>query len=361
MENTTRITRHDYGLIAVWAALLLICYAVVGTLGAKTLRGYKEESAGKRRAFLATTADGRPAGDPAVAGGPVPVSVGIYVNKIADFQLRDASWSADFDVWFRWTGDGIAPGETFQVVDAQVDARERTASSTQGNRHYERYHIQARIEKVFDPTRYPFASEGLGIQVENTGPAAAVRYVTDDESARVDPEGLPPVLRLVKTLAAVRIEHPHSEGNDFSSESEFGRARFMMLMLVSPIGSPKYLMMFQALFASVLVAALVFFIKPTHVDPRFGLGVGAFFAVVGNNIAVASQLPSVDRVTLVSLINGIGLMTVFLTIVQSTISLYLYDSLGRESLSRVFDKVSLVVILVCFIIINVVLPRTAAM
>jgi hypothetical protein len=53
--------------------------------------------------------------------------------------------------------------------------------------------------------------------------------------------------------------------------------------------------MFQALFASVAIALIVFFIKPIHVDPRFGLGVGAFFAAVGNNIFVGSMLPPAHR------------------------------------------------------------------
>jgi hypothetical protein len=58
-------------------------------------------------------------------------------------------------------------------------------------------------------------------------------------------------------------------------------------------------------------------------------------------------------------VNAIGLATIFLTIVQSTISLYLYDHLGREALSRLFDRVSLYVFAILAIAINLVIPITA--
>jgi hypothetical protein len=117
--------------------------------------------------------------------------------------------------------------------------------------------------------------------------------------------------------------------------------------------------MFQALFASVAIALIVFFIKPIHVDPRFGLGVGAFFAAVGNNIFVGSMLPPAEGIALTGMVNAIGLATIFLTLVQSTISLYILDTMGQEKLRRFFDKVSFVVFLIGYAVINLMLPLAA--
>ena len=60
------------------------------------------------------------------------------------------------------------------------------------------------------------------------------------------------------------------------------------------------------------------------------------------------------------MLNMVGLATIFLTLVQSTISLYLYDTLGLEKLSRFFDKVSFVVFLAGFAAINLALPLAAS-
>jgi len=117
--------------------------------------------------------------------------------------------------------------------------------------------------------------------------------------------------------------------------------------------------MFQALFASVAIAFIVFFIKPIHVDPRFGLGVGAAFAAVGNNIFVGTMLPPAEGITLIAMVNAIGLATIFLTLVQSAISLYVLDTLGKERLRVFFDMVSFIVFLIGYAVVNLMLPLAA--
>jgi hypothetical protein len=106
-------------------------------------------------------------------------------------------------------------------------------------------------------------------------------------------------------------------------------------------------------------ALVVFCIKPTHVDPRFGLGVGALFAAIANSYIAATMLPETGTFTMIDMVNGIGLAAIFLTLVQSAISLYLYDNLGREALSRLFDRVSFYVFTVMTIAINLVIPISA--
>ena len=73
---------------------------------------------------------------------------------------------------------------------------------------------------------------------------------------------------------------------------------------------------------------IFFFIKPIHVDPRFGLSVGAFFAAFGNNIFIGTLPPQSDRIMLAQIVNSISLGTIFLTLVQSAIALYILDIPG---------------------------------
>jgi len=56
----------------------------------------------------------------------------------------------------------------------------------------------------------------------------------------------------------------------------------------------------------------------------------------------------------------LGLATIFLTLVQSTISLYQYDTMGLEKLSRLFDRVSFTVFLVGYVAVNIALPLAAS-
>ncbi len=86
---------------------------------------------------------------------------------------------------------------------------------------------------------------------------------------------------------------------------------------------------------------------------------GGFFASVGNNIFVASILPHADRLTLADMINTVSLFTIFLILVQSVISLYIFDTMGRERLSRFFDRVSFAVFLIGYVAVNLALPLAA--
>jgi len=366
MDRATSITRREYGFVALWLVAILAFYAIICSFGVSRLYRYGVETKRERAAWLESATKVRPgeARDQFAAAGvkPVDVEVGILVNKAADFQLREAYWNADFDIWFRWAGDEVDPGETFRVMDGDIDAREKLDSETRGTLHYERYHVRARIWKIFDPARYPFASEALGIQVEDHG-KVAVQYVTNEGSSQISRDALPPVLRLIRSAGLVlqQPERPPWTGASLDGGSSLPRPRFVFAMLVAPIVGASYVTMFQGLFASVMIAFLVFFIKPTHVDPRFGLGVGAFFAAVGSNIAISGILPRMDRASLIGMVIGVGVMTIFLTLVQSTLSLYIYDSLGRERLSRFFDAVSFGVMFACYAIVNIILPRAAMM
>src|SRR5204863_7634195 len=117
----------------------------------------------------------------------------------------------------------------------------------------------------------------------------------------------------------------------------------------------RYIKMFQALFVACAIALLALFIKPTDVDPRFGLGVGALFAGVANSYITNSLIPDTGTMTLADVVNGIGIAVILLSLVESTISLYLFDRQGDERLSQQFDRLSFWIFLIGDIALNAAL------
>src|SRR5262249_58546916 len=101
------------------------------------------------------------------------------------------------------------------------------------------------------------------------------------------------------------------------------------MMLDRPDGG-LFVKMFQALFVACAIALLAMFIKPTHVDPRFGLGVGALFAAVANSYITSSLVPDTGAQTLADIVNGIGIVIILVSLVESTISLHMLDRLESE-------------------------------
>ena len=360
------ITRRGYRFVILWAVGILLLYGVGGYLSVRTLQGYKAETEKFRQAWIEskTTDVDAQAPDIRIPPGakPIEVVVGIYINRIGEFSIKEGSWTADFDIWFRWTGDGVKPGENFQVVNGQIDLREKKKRYIRGQEQYERYRVKARLTKYFDPSRFPFSDEALTIQLEDDiRGVETLRYVADEPGSGINRLGIPQNLKIAKSLVTVKLHNYESGRGDprLPAGAEDVHTRFIFAMLGSPPSSGLFGMMFQALFASAAIAFIAFFIKPIHVDPRFGLGVGAFFAAIGNNIFVGTILPQAERVTLAGMVNGIGLVTIFLTLVQSAISLYILDTMGREMLRRFFDKVSFAVFLIGYAVVNLMLVFAA--
>jgi len=120
-----------------------------------------------------------------------------------------------------------------------------------------------------------------------------------------------------------------------------------------------YFKLFLALFVSVLIAISVFFIKPTDVDPRFGLGVGALFAASATAYVISSALPPSGGMVLADLVNALGILIIFLTVMESILSLYLYDIKDKPALSRYLDRVMFIVFLTGFLAVNIAIPVAA--
>jgi hypothetical protein len=360
------ITRRAYFFVALWAAGILLLYAISGFFGVRTLLSYKAETEKFRQAWIESkTADpGAKVPEMRILPGakPVDVLVGIYINSIGEISLKESIWTADFDIWFRWTGDEVRPGNNFEVVNGQIDQRDKKEAYVTGQEHYERYRVKARLTKFFDASRFPFSDQGLTIQMEDsTHGAERLRYIGDEQESGINRLGVLQSLKITKSLMTVKLHSYGSRRGDprLSPNTADVHSRFIYAMLVSPPSTALYMKMFQALFASIAIAFIVFFIKPIHVDPRFGLSVGAVFAAVGNNIFVGTMLPPAEGITLIGMVNAIGLATIFLTLVQSTISLYVLDTLGKERLRVFFDMVSFVVFLVGYAAVNLMLPLAA--
>ncbi len=359
------ITRSGYWLIVIWAAAILILYIAVAFLGASRLREYGARANNRLQTFLAAATDETPAAQPSPdtsTPAPVAVYIGAYFNQLQDLSLAGSSWKVDFDIWFRWHGETVDPGERFQIINGAIESKEKRESCVQGGERYERYRVLARIVTHFDMSRMPFGGGALGIQIEDGRDGAdRLRYVADGSDIGINPGAAAPGWRIGKAKGYVtNYRYPSRFGDPRLAEGTSDvRSRYTFGFWGASSGWGTYTKLFQTLFLAVAIALIAFFIKPIHVDPRFGLGIGAVFAAVGNNIFAGFSLLGGEGITLAQMVNAVGLITIFLTIIQSAVSLWIFDSMGRERLSRVFDRVCFAAFLVGYLAVNLALPLAA--
>ena len=97
---------------------------------------------------------------------------------------------------------------------------------------------------------------------------------------------------------------------------------------------------FLALFISVAIAFLSFVLKPSETDPRFGVGLAAIFGAVSSEIVMTSNLPDMPYLTLGDKIHLFSLFVIFLSLLQSCLTLRLFRQ-GNSALAARLDKISL--------------------
>jgi len=360
--------KHSSSILMLWLMLLITFYGMAGYLASSDL--YEDKIASETRHMERIDPDkteqGKTAPDYQHLNGEQDnsqkVIVGMYVDRIETISTKETLWTVDFYLWFKWSGNEIQPGESFHVVDGEVLSKELVRSSSDGDNNYELYRVAARITKAFNITRYPLDNHQLTIRVEESDHQwKTLQYVPDFKetaySSRVKVPGY-----TVHSSDLVNKPHAYksSRGDPLAPEAE--KAVYTQLTYALGIERPDwglYFKMFQGLFASVGIAFLAFLLAPAA-DDRVGLGVGAFFAAMANTYINLAELPGVGRVTLTDMVNGIGMVTILLTIFATIISTHIAETKGDVKRARAFDRLSLLLFIIGFVGVNVTIVLSAA-
>ncbi|HYE63227.1 MAG TPA: hypothetical protein VD997_14625 [Phycisphaerales bacterium] len=292
------------------------------------------------------------------------VTVGMYVVQLDDPSLKDRQFTAVFWLWFRWKGDkDLNPLKKFEVVGGQVEGleNEETVVGGEGGVHYQCAKVRARITQEFDVTRFPIDDHTLEISVEETSDGIEViRYVPDARNSKLQ-ESIALAGWRIGTTAAVVATHNYASTFGDPAQPEDGKSSYARFTLQVPVDRPGIgypIKMFWSLYLSVFVAILAFNIKPIDLDPRFGLGVGAVFAAMASAYVISSSLPDGNQVTLADKVVMIAIGFIVTSIIQSIISLRLFQA-GKEAACARLDRLSFFVFTLAYAGINVWLLRAA--
>jgi hypothetical protein len=74
------------------------------------------------------------------------------------------------------------------------------------------------------------------------------------------------------------------------------------------------------------------------------------FAAAANSYLTGTYVPVTNEFSLADIINLLGIGTILVSLTESTISLWIYESLGDPALSRRLDRVSVRTIFIGFVV-----------
>jgi hypothetical protein len=281
--------------------------------------------------------DGEAAGDDAATEEAQVVHVGVYVNQVPSIRLKENEYSVDFWVWFRWKSDAINPMDSFELVNGRIDSKDEPYRAELPDGHYATTRVTATITKFWDVSRFPLDNHTLDIAIEDgDNEEFKLKYVADEQNSGTSPEVQVPGWERRPGKAGVAPHRYQTNYGDTSlpTNSESVYSRFVYRIPLERAGYGFFLKLFFGLFVATAISFMAFYIKPTDVDPRFGLGIGAIFAAVASEYVITSSLPDTNVMTMADKLHILAFVFIFLSIAESTYSLYLYSSDDEAKVKR---------------------------
>lgn len=234
-----------------------------------------------------------------------------------------------------------------------------TIDST-GDEIYMLMKLQCVMKDSWSIENFPFDKQRLWFSVENSQyDATSLLFVTDTVGKNFDPRfvlrgwqidsfTLSTGIKAYETgFGDPKLETPHM---DYSS--------FRIKVSLHRDATDLFWKMFLGMYAAFLISFICFFIHADNIDSRFGLSVGALFAVIGNKYVVESSKPEATSFTLVDALHGVTLLFIFAVVTTSVYALKLAKANKLKQANR-FDLITGFIFLILYLLINAYLISQA--
>ena len=280
---------------------------------------------------------------------PAQVVVGSYVTKVQDVSFKDNKYALDFYLWFRWKAEGALadykPIESFELINGKIENKSSVVEKKIGDLNYASVRVSATISETWDLKQFPFDSHRLQVHLEDSAHGTDdLVFVPDTKNSRLGDELNLAGWVLADYKGTVTNKVYQSNYGDTSlpsdARSEYSRYSLSMDMDRTTFGTAWKLL--STVLAATAVAFVAFMVKPSDLDPRFGLGVGALFAVAASAFVVSSSVPDSGVMTIADEVHMVAIGFIFLSLLQSAFALK-WEVSGREADAVKLDHWSLIV------------------
>jgi Neurotransmitter-gated ion-channel transmembrane region len=246
---------------------------------------------------------------PAAPTGPQEVTVGVYINDIQQLDLQTHSYAMDFYVWLRWKNPDANPAATLEYMNPfqlwghiATPIYEAPQDLPDGSK-YTAIRYQGQFNSKLPLEKYPFDSQSLIIEFEDSSVGAAKQFFVPDVNAiTLNPEMTLPGYILGKpTLTIASKPYPTNFGDTRLTELE----PYSRVTVSVPVHRPAITYAIKIILPIFLVAAcaaLVFYIHPSFVEGRIGMGITALLTLVALQLTTNSQLPEVDYLMMIDML-----------------------------------------------------------
>lgn len=284
---------------------------------------------------------------------PDTVKVGVYIVSIHNVDFKQKEFTANFWIWLKYKRRDFNFYENLEVPQAKTVEKSFYTIDSSGDVISMQMKLQCVMKDSWKIDKFPFDRQTLRLSIENSQfDSRSLVFVADTVGQHYDPRFTLRGWSIDSCIINTGIKAYETSFGDESLDTphvEYSAFRVRLSILRDAEG--LFWKMFLGMYISFLIAFICFFIHADSMDSRFGLSVGALFAVVGNKYIIDSSLPESTTFTLVDTLHGLTLFCIFIVITSTVYSLSLIKK-GKYKQSIRFDMIMAAIMLILYVFLN---------
>jgi hypothetical protein len=288
------------------------------------------------------------------AAPPDTVKTGIYITSIHDIDFKQKEYTITFWLWLKYKNKDFDFMSNLEVPHAKTVSRFFATADSSNDQMYLLMKMQCVMKDTWRIRNFPFDRQKLRLSLENSQfDSQSLVFVPDTTGKNYDPRF---------TLSQWKIDSCNITSGINKYETAFGDpsvaiphteySSYKVVVNISRNASGLFWKMFLGMYIAFLIAYVCFYIHTDAVDSRFGLSVGALFAVIGNKYIIDSSLPETTSFTLVDTLHGLTLFFILTIVAATAYSLKLVKA-GKVINAQKFDMIIAQVVLVIYVLLNI--------
>ncbi len=285
--------------------------------------------------------------------GPEQVKTGIYITSIHNIDFKQKEYAIDLWLWLRYKNRKFDFLQNLEIPQAKTVNKYFSTIDTSGDKVYLLMKLQCVMKDEWRIENFPFDRQNLRFAIENSQfDSQALVFVPDTFGKHFDERFTLRKWHIdsIKIASGIKVyETGFGDSTIQTPRSAYSTYKVRLVLTRAAMG--LFWKMFLGMYLSFLIAFMCFYIHTDSIDSRFGLSVGALFAVVGNKYIIDSALPESTTFTLVDTLHGITLLFILLIMAANSYVLKL-SKLEKSAKAERFDKVCAMVLMSSYLILN---------
>lgn len=290
----------------------------------------------------------------AQAKGPDTVRTGAYITSIHDINFKDKEYTIDLWLWLKYNNKDFDFVKNLEIPQAKTVEKSFSTVDSADGKIYLLMKLQCVMKDTWAINNFPFDKQRLRFSIENSQfDSDAMIFVADTLGQHFDPRF---TLRgwnvdsLNITTGIKQYETAFGDESVKKPHTEYSNYKIRMVISRDAMG--LFWKVFLGMYVAFLIAYMCFYIHVDSIDSRFGLSVGALFAVIGNKYIIDSTLPESTSFTLVDMLHGITLLFILTVIISTSYTLKLIKRNQVEKAIRI-DFICAQVLLASYVALNI--------